>query len=121
MGSTGNAARSVGSAPSVSPTNLWLEPGDTSEEELVADTPRGLYVQGLFGHGFNPVTGDFSRGARGWWIEGGKLVHPVEEVTVAGNLGDMLLGIDGVASELHWFGRVAAPALRVARMTVAGG
>lgn len=120
LSTTGNASRGPGSAPGVAPTNLWIEPGDASEAELVADTPRGLLVTGLFGHGFNPVTGDFSRGARGFWIENGRAVHPVDEITVAGNLGDMLAAVDGVAREIHWFGRVAAPALRVARMTVAG-
>lgn len=118
--STGNATRGPGSAPSVGPTNLWIEPGSASAEVILADTPRGLLVTGLFGHGFNPVTGDFSRGARGHWIEDGKLVHPVEEITVAGNLGDMLQSIDAVGSDLLWLGRIAAPTLRVAQMTVAG-
>ncbi len=120
LASTGNAARNAGSAPSVGATNLWLEPGGATQEELIAATPRGLLVTGLFGHGFNPVTGDFSRGARGFWIEDGALAHPVEEITVAGNLGEMLERVDGIGSELLWAGRIAAPALRVARMTVAG-
>lgn len=118
--STGHAARSPGSAPGVGPTNLWIEPGDATLEELVADTPRGLLVTSLFGHGFDPVTGDLSRGAAGVWIEEGRRTHPVEEVTVAGNLRDMLARVDGVGSEVLWVGRIAAPALRVARMTVAG-
>ena len=87
---------------------------------MVADTPRGLLVTELIGMGFDPVTGDYSRGAAGIWIEGGELAHPVEEITIAGNLGDMLLDIDAVGSELLWLGRVAAPPLRIARMMVAG-
>ncbi len=74
----------------------------------------------MMGMGFNPLTGDYSRGAAGLWIENGELTHAVEEVTVAGNLGAMLAGIDGVASELRWTGPLASPAFRVARMTVAG-
>ncbi len=120
MASTGNASRGVGSGPGVGATNLWLEPGDASLEQIVADTRRGLLVTSLFGHGFNAVTGDFSRGAAGLWIEDGALTHPVEEITIAGNLGQMLLDVDAVGSDLLWQGRVAAPSLRVARMTVAG-
>jgi PmbA protein len=120
MASTGNASRGVGSAPGVGATNLWLEPADASLAEIVADTRRGLLVTSLFGHGFNAVTGDFSRGAAGLWIEDGRLTHPVEEITIAGNLGQMLLDVDAVGSDLLWQGRVASPSLRVARMTVAG-
>ncbi len=120
LASTGNASRGAGSAPSVGPTNLWIEPGTASEAEIVADTGRGLLVTGLFGHGFNPVTGDFSRGARGRWIENGEPTHAVEEITVAGNLLDILQHIDAIGSELLWLGRISAPPLRVARMTVAG-
>lgn len=120
LAGTGNAARAAAGAPAAAPTNLWLAPGRGSLEDLVADTPRGLLVTGLFGHGFNPVTGDFSRGARGFWIEGGRRAHPVEEITVAGNLGAMLRDVDAVADDLLWQGSVASPSLRVARMTVAG-
>lgn len=120
LASTGNAARGAGSPPTAAPTNLWLEPGEASLEEIVADTPRGLLVTELIGMGFNPVTGDYSRGAAGLWIEDGRLSHPVEEVTIAGQLEAMLLGIDAVGSDLLWLGRVAAPSLRVARMTIGG-
>ncbi len=118
--STGNAARGAGSPPTAAPTNLWLEPGAHSLEEIVADTRRGLLVTELIGMGVNPVTGDYSRGAAGLWIEDGEIAYPVEEITIAGNLDAIFTSIDAVASELHWFGRIAAPALRVARMTVAG-
>jgi PmbA protein len=87
---------------------------------MIATTERGLLVTWLFGHGFNPVTGDFSRGAAGLWIEGGRVAFPVHEVTIAGHFGEMLAALDAVGRELPWLGAVAAPALRIARMTVAG-
>jgi len=120
MASTGNAARSAGSAPRVAASNLWIEPGSSSLEEMIASTERGLLVTDLIGFGFNAVTGDFSRGVRGAWIEGGETVYPVEEITVAGNLAEMLKRIDALGTELVWLGSVAAPALRIERMTVAG-
>ncbi len=120
MRSTGSAARGAGSGPIASATNLWLEPGNQSLDEIIATTPRGLLVTELIGFGFNPVTGDYSRGAAGLWIENGEITVPVDEITIAGNFAEMLQGIDAIASELHWFGAVASPALRISRMTVAG-
>jgi PmbA protein len=104
----------------VGPTNLWLEPGERTLEEIVAETDRGLLVTELIGMGFNPVNGDYSRGAAGMWIEGGEIRHPVEEITIAGHMGDMLTHIDAVARDILWLGRVASPAVRISRMTVAG-
>ena len=118
--STGNATRGARSAPSVAPTNLWLEPGRESLDELLRSTGRGLLVTGLFGQGFNPLTGDFSRGARGFWIERGERAFPVEEITVAGNLADLLRDVDRVANDLLWLGSLGAPSFRVAELTVAG-
>jgi PmbA protein len=118
--STGNAVRAAGGAPGVGPTNLWLEPGALAPDAIVASTERGLLVTELIGMGFNPVTGDYSRGAAGLWIEDGRITHAVEEITIAGHLGEMLAAIDAVGSDLLWIGRVASPTLRVARMTVAG-
>ncbi len=89
-------------------------------EDLVADTERGLLVTEMMGRGLNPVTGDYSRGAAGLWIENGELTHAVQEVTVAGSLGEMLRSIDAIANDLQWLSSVASPSLRVARMTVAG-
>ena len=121
LATTGNASRGVGTAPSVGTTNLWLEPGGAgSLEDIVRETERGLLVTELIGMGFNAVTGDYSRGAAGLWIEGGEIAHPVEEITIAGNLADMLSAIDRVGSELVWLGSRAAPPVRVASMTVAG-
>ncbi len=120
LSSTGNASRGTGSAPHVGTTNLWLEPGEGTLEELIAEIDRGLLVTELIGMGFNPTTGDYSRGAAGLWIEKGEIVHPVEEITIAGNLGEMMKDIDRVGSELVWRGRTAAPPLRIAQMTIAG-
>ncbi|MBW2272656.1 MAG: TldD/PmbA family protein [Deltaproteobacteria bacterium] len=118
--STGSASRGPGSTPGVGATNLWLEPGDVSLAEMIAATDRGLLVTELIGMGFNPVTGDYSRGAAGLWIEKGKIQYPVEEITIAGNFGDMLKAVDMIGSELLWLGSVAAPPLRIASMTIAG-
>jgi len=120
LASTGNASRGTGSVPRVGTTNLWLEPGKGSLEELIGEIDRGLLVTELIGMGFNPTTGDYSRGAAGLWIEGGEIAYPVEEITIAGHLGDMLMHIDRIGGELVWRGRTASPPLRVARMTVAG-
>jgi PmbA protein len=118
--STGNAARSAGSPPTAAPTNLWLEPGTQTLEEIIASTDRGLLVTELIGMGFNPVTGDYSRGAAGLWIEAGEIVRPVEELTIAGNLLEMLTDIDAIGSDILWLGSIASPSVRVAKMTLAG-
>ena len=120
MESTGNASRGVGGGPRVGSTNLWIEPGPQSLDEIIADTERGLLVTELMGMGFNPITGDYSRGAAGLWIENGEIAYPVEEITIAANFKDMMKGIDRVGSEVLWLGRIASPALRIERMTVAG-
>lgn len=120
LATTGNAARHAGSAPSAAPTNLWLEPGAGDLETLVRGMDRGLLVTGMFGHGFNPVTGDFSRGARGFWIENGVRAFPVEEITIAGNLGEMLTNVEAIGADLRFMGSLGAPSLRIARMTIAG-
>ncbi len=118
--STGNATLVPGNTPSAGPTNTWLVPGTNSLDEMIAHTKRGLLVTELIGMGFNAVTGDYSRGAVGLWIENGEIAHPVEEITIASDLETMLSSIDAVASELHWFGRIAAPAFRISKMTIAG-
>ena len=119
--STGSAARGTGSAPRVGTTNLCLEAGDAgSLDDMISEIDEGLLVTELIGMGFNPTTGDYSRGAAGLWIEKGEIVHPVEEITIAGNLGDMLKQIDRVGSELVWRGRTASPPIRITSMTIAG-
>ncbi len=120
MASTANASRGLGGPPGVGSGNLWIEPGHSTLDEIIAQTERGLLVTELMGMGFNAVTGDYSRGASGLWIEGGEIAYPVEEITIASNFKDMMRGIDRVANELLWLGSVASPALRIDRMTVAG-
>jgi PmbA protein len=117
--STASGARS-GGAVSASTTNFVLQKGDTSRDEIVASTRTGLYVTELMGFGFNAVTGDFSRGAAGFWIEEGKLAFPVSEVTISSNLDTMLKNIDAVGDDLELKSSTAAPTLRVSSMTISG-
>ncbi|MGH7276582.1 MAG: TldD/PmbA family protein [Candidatus Rokuibacteriota bacterium] len=119
MTSTHHAARD-GSGVSVSTSNLMLLPGDAAPEALIASVKRGLYVTELIGFGVNGVTGDYSRGAAGLWIENGEFAYPVEEVTVAGNLIAMFAAIDGVGNDLVLRDRTASPTLKIGRMVVAG-
>jgi PmbA protein len=120
MRSTGNAARGAGDAPSVSPTNFYLAPGTATPEAIIASVPCGLYVTSLIGFGVNQVTGDYSRGASGLWIENGALAYPVEEITIAGNLRQMLANIVMIGNDLDMRRRITAPTLKIAEMTVAG-
>ena len=120
MRSTGNAARSAGDPPSVSPTNFFLVPGEATPEEIIASVPSGLYVTGLIGFGVNPVTGDYSRGASGLWIENGELTYAVEEITIAGNLRQMFADIEMIGNDLDRRRRVMAPTLKIREMTIAG-
>jgi PmbA protein len=120
MRSTGNAARSAGEPPSVSPTNFYLAPGPYTPQDIIASISRGLYVTELIGFGVNQVTGDYSRGAVGIWIEHGELTHAVEEITIASNLRQMLAGIEMIGNDLDLRRKVSAPTLKIAEMTVAG-
>ena len=117
--STGHASRGVGGPPSASPTNLFIEPGTASPEDLLGTIAKGLLVTELMGMGVNPVTGDYSRGAAGFWIENGKVAWPVSEITIAGNLNDMFLALEP-ASDLEFRGTINAPTSLVGEMTVAG-
>jgi PmbA protein len=117
---SGNAGRSYAALPGIGTTNLWLQPGDRPPAELWRGLDKGLLVTDMMGFGVNTVTGDYSRGAKGFYIEKGELVHPVQEVTVAANLLDMLRGIDAVANDMEWRGSVGAPSVRFAKLTVAG-
>jgi len=101
-------------------TNLMLLPGHSTPQDLIGSVKNGFYVTELIGFGVNGVTGDYSRGAVGQWIENGELAYPVEEVTVAGNLLEMLSAIDGVGDDLVLRERTVAPTLRIGRMVVAG-
>jgi PmbA protein len=119
MASTHHAARD-GSGVSVSTTNLTLRPGAASPAALIRSVANGFYVTELIGFGVNGVTGDYSRGASGMWIENGELAYPVEEVTVAGNLLEMFDRIDGIGNDLVLRDRTSAPTVKIGRMVVAG-
>jgi PmbA protein len=119
LASTGHAQRSVSSTPSPGASNLHLAPGDVTPEALMADIAEGFYVTDLIGVGVNPVTGDYSRGAYGFWIENGKRSYPVSEVTIAGNLVDMFKALTP-ANDLEFRFGTNAPTLRVEGLTVAG-
>lgn len=117
--STHHASRD-GAGVGVSTTNLILQAGPTPPEELIRSVKSGLYVTELIGFGVNGVTGDYSRGAVGLWIEGGELTYPVEEVTVAGNLLEMFGAIEGIGNDLRLRDRTVSPTLLIGRMVVAG-
>ncbi|MGQ0812492.1 MAG: TldD/PmbA family protein [Nitrospiraceae bacterium] len=120
MSSTGNASRSIGDSPSVGPTNFYLAPGSKSPAEIIASIRDGLYVTELIGFGINMVTGDYSRGASGFWIENGELAYPVEEITIAGNLTQMFADIEMIGNDLVFRGRITSPTIKIAEMTIAG-
>jgi PmbA protein len=116
---TGHAQRGVSSSPSPGPSNLYLEAGTQTPAELIADIAEGFYVTELIGFGVNQVTGDYSRGATGFWIENGRRTYPVSEVTIAGNLIDMFRSLTP-ANDLEFRFGTNAPTLRVEGLTVAG-
>lgn len=116
---TGNAARSASSPPSPRAANFYMQPGSKSVEELIKDIDEGFFVTQLMGSGANPVTGDYSRGARGFWIEKGQITYPVAEMTIAGNILQMWLDLEA-ANDLQFKYGVDTPTLRIAKMTVAG-
>lgn len=118
--STGNASRSVGESPSVGPTNFYLVPGQTSPEDIINTVKDGLYVTELIGFGINMVTGDYSRGAGGFWIENGELAYPVEEITIAGNLKQMFKDIEIIGNDLEFRGRITSPTIKISEMMIAG-
>jgi len=120
LSSTGNASRSVGESPSVGPTNFYLLPGVKSPQDIIGSVKEGLYVTDLIGFGINMATGDYSRGACGFWIENGELTYPVEEITIAGNLKEMFKHIEMVGSDLVFRGRIASPTVKITEMMVAG-
>ncbi|HEU4370190.1 MAG TPA: TldD/PmbA family protein [Methylomirabilota bacterium] len=119
LSSTHHASRD-GAGVGVSTTNLVLQPGPTPPGDLIASVRNGLYVTELIGFGVNGVTGDYSRGVVGQWIDNGELAYPVEEITVAGNLLEMFEAIEGVGDDLVLRDRTASPTLLIGRMVVAG-
>jgi PmbA protein len=120
MKSTHNASRGLAGTPGIGCGNLYLKPGTLTPEKIIAGVPAGLYVTSLMGFGTNLVTGDYSRGATGLWIENGELTHAVEEVTIAGNLAEMLRNVTAIGNDLVFRGSVASPTIRVDGMTIAG-
>jgi PmbA protein len=117
---TGNAARGLAGTPGIGAGNFYLEKGNRTPHQIIGDIKQGLYVFQFLGFGVNMVTGDFSRGVSGLWIENGELAYPVEEVTVAGNLKDMLNNISEIGNDLEFRSSIAAPTLRIDGMMVAG-
>jgi PmbA protein len=120
MQTTGNASRGLAGTPGIGPGNFFLKPGTKSLQEIISGIKEGLFVTEFLGQGVNMVTGDYSRGASGIWIENGELTYPVEEITVAGNLKDMFANVTEIGSDLEFRSSIASPSLRVDGMTVAG-
>jgi PmbA protein len=120
MASTGNASRGLAGNPGIGAGNFYLEAGTLTPEEIIADVKSGLYVTETMGFGVNLVTGDYSQGASGMWIENGEIAYPVEEITIAGNLKDMYRNIVAIGNDLVFRGASAAPTIRVEGMMVAG-
>ena len=120
MKSTGNASRGLAGNPGTGAGNLFLVAGSTSPQEILDGVQSGLYVTELLGQGVNLVTGDYSRGASGLWIENGQLAYPVQEITIAGNLQQMYQNITSIGDDLVFRGSIASPTLRIDGMTIAG-
>jgi PmbA protein len=117
---TGNGSRAASGTVTIGPTNFYLKAGKYTPEEIILSTERGLYVVELIGFGVNTVTGDYSRGAVGIWIENGQFVHPVQEVTIAGNLREMLKNVEMVGKDVTFLGSIAAPTLKIGNMVISG-
>lgn len=120
MASTGNASRGLAGNPGIGAHNFYLEAGRLTPEQLIGDVKDGLYVTETMGFGVNLVTGDYSQGASGLWIENGELTYPVEEITIAGNLKDMYRNIVAIGNDLVFRGASASPTIRVEGMMIAG-
>ncbi len=120
MKSTGNASRGLAGNPGIGSGNFYLEPGTQTPEEIIGGIKSGLYVTETMGFGVNLVTGDYSQGAAGLWIENGELAYPVEEITIAGNLKDMYRNIVAIGNDLVFRSSAAAPTIHVEGMTIAG-
>jgi PmbA protein len=120
MKSTGNAGRGLAGNPYLDSGNLFLSSGSATPDEILRGVERGLYVTRLMGQGVNLVTGDYSRGAAGLWIENGQFTFPVQEITIAGNLQSMLRSIMAIGSDLVFRGATASPTVRIDGMTIAG-
>ena len=120
MASNAKASRGLAGTPGIGGGNYFLEPGTLTHEEIIGDVKQGLLVLSTMGFGVNLVTGDYSQGASGLWIENGELAYPVEEITIAGNMKDMFRNVSVIGNDLEWRGSGAVPTVRIEGMTVAG-
>ncbi len=120
MASNAKASRGLAGAPGIGGGNYFLEPGTPTHDEIVGDVKQGLLVLSTMGFGVNLVTGDYSQGASGLWIENGEVTFPVEEITIAGNLKDMFRNVSAIGNDLQFRGSGAVPTVRIEGMTVAG-
>jgi PmbA protein len=118
--STHKASRGLAGAPGIGGGNYFLEPGSIAPEQIIGEVKSGLYVLQTMGFGVNLVTGDYSQGASGLWIENGELAYPVEEITIAGNLKDMFRNVSAIGNDLEFRGSGAVPTVRIEGMMVAG-
>ena len=119
--STGNASRGgFTSLPGIGTHNLWVEAGQYSPEQIIANTSRGLLLKGVTGYGINPVNGNFSGGASGFWIENGKIIHPVKGLTIAGSAHDILNSIDMLGNDTDMTRSFTSPTIRVREMQIGG-
>lgn len=118
--STASARRSYNGSPGIGPFNLFLLSGNLTPDEIIKAIPNGFFVTDMMGSGANIVTGDFSIGASGMWIENGELSYPVEEVTVAGTMHDILQGIERIGTDLIFNSSIVSPTFQVAEMTISG-
>lgn len=120
MPSNAKASRGLAGTPGIGGGNYFLEPGTATHEAIVGDVKQGLLVLSTMGFGVNLVTGDYSQGASGLWIENGEIAFPVEEITIAGNLKDMFRNVSAIGNDLEFRGSGAVPTVRIEGMTVAG-
>ena len=117
---TGNASRGITGNAGVGPGNFFIEAGEMAADKIISGVRQGLYVTELIGASANTVTGDYSAGAAGLWIENGELAYPVSEITIAGNLKQMLMNVEQVGADLEFRGSIAAPTLLIREMTISG-
>jgi PmbA protein len=117
---TGSASRGVTGNAGIGPGNFFIEAGAVKPEKIIGEVRSGLYVTELIGANTNTVTGDYSAGAAGLWIENGELAYPVSEITIAGNLKQMLMEMEQIGSDLEFRGSIAAPTLLIREMTISG-
>ncbi len=117
---TGNGSRAASGVVTIGPTNFYLKAGAYAPEEIIGSIKSGLYVVEAIGFGVNTVTGDYSRGVVGIWIENGQFTYPVQEVTIASNLRDMLKNIEMIGNDVTFVGAIAAPTLKISKMVISG-